>query len=150
MPIMAAHQRSDARGAARLLAGMALECINNPKVASDQEVALNNVYRLLESYRSDAFFGLEPLTQQRPQPSSEKLTLVLPMERHVKEVKEALERARAAAFSGQSKDRAIASIEKVLRAVAYPKLKIRPKPSVNDRKQAALFFKKFIEQLQLS
>jgi hypothetical protein len=149
MPIMAAHERSDARGAARLLASMALECIDNPKVASDQEVALNNVYRLLESYRSDAFFGREPLTQQRSQGNAEKLTLIPPMERHVREVREALERARVAAFSGQSKDKAIASIEKVLRAMAYPKVKNKPKLSMSDRKQAALFFKTFIEQLQL-
>jgi hypothetical protein len=93
---------------------------------------------------------LEPLIQGPPQAVAEKLTLIPPMERHVREVRDALERARAAAFSGQSKDRAIASVEKVLRAVAYPKLKTKPKLSASDRKKAALFFKKFIEQLQLA
>jgi hypothetical protein len=149
MPIMAAHERSDARGAARLLASMALECIDNPKVASDQEVILNNVYRLLESYRSDEFFGLEPPTRKSTQSAAEKLTLIPPMERHVREVREALEQARAAAFAGQSKDRAIASIEKVLRAVAYPERTDKSKVAVKDRKRASLFFQKLIEQLQL-
>jgi len=146
---MAAHERSDARGAARLLASMALDCIGNPAIAGDQEVALNNVYRLLESYRTNAFFGLESPREQPTHDAAEKLTLMPPMERHVKEVRDALEQARAAAFAGKSKDQAVALIEKVLRAVAYPNLKDRPKPSAQDRKKATLFFKKLVEQLQL-
>jgi hypothetical protein len=146
---MAIHERSDARGSARLLAMMALECIDHPEAATDQEVVLNNVYRLLENYRSDQFFGLEPPTRRSAQPLPQKLTLIPPMERHVREVRQALEEARAVAFLGQSKEHAIASIEKVLRAVAYPELKEKSKPTAQDRKRAALFFKKLIEQLQL-
>jgi hypothetical protein len=147
MPIMAAHERSDARGAARLLASMALECIDDPKNASDQEVTLNNLYSLLESYRSDVFFGLEAPARRSSSPAVEKLTLIPQTERHVGEVRDALEKARVAAFAGESKERAIASIEKVLRAIAYPKMKSRTKLTAKDRSRVTLFFKKFIEQL---
>jgi hypothetical protein len=57
MPIMAAHGRSDARGTARLLANMALASIDNPRRGEPQEVALNNMYRLLQSFRKDTFLA---------------------------------------------------------------------------------------------
>jgi hypothetical protein len=141
---MAAHERSDARGAARLLALMALDCIDNPKVAVEQEVALNNVYRLLESYRSNAFFGLD--TPRQPfRRISDKLALTPPKERHVTDVREAIEQARLTVFANQSKDRAIESVEKVLRALAYPERERKPSPT--DQKKAAQFFKTLLKQL---
>jgi hypothetical protein len=146
MPIMAAHERSDARGAARLLALMALDCIDNPEAAVEQEVALNNVYRLLESYRSDVFFGLD--TPRQPfRRISDKLALTPPRERHVGDVRDAIEQARLAVFAEQSKDDAIASIENVLRSLAYPTRKDLKRPSPADRKNAAKFFKTFLKQL---
>lgn len=114
MPIMAAHGRSDARGTARLLANMALESINNPKQGEPQEVALNNMYRLLQSFRKDTFFGREAPADV-PRSSAEKLTLRPPMERNVRDVKQALEEAVTVAFAGQSKDAAIEVVENVLR-----------------------------------
>jgi len=141
---MAAHERGDARGAARLLALMALDCIDNPEMAAEQEVALNNVYRLLESYRSNVFFGLD--TPRQPFGRiSDKLALTPPKERHVRDVREAIERARLAVFAKQSKERAIESVERVLRSIAYPERKVRSSPA--DKKKAALFFKTLLEQL---
>jgi hypothetical protein len=145
MPIMAAQGRSDARGAARLLASLALNCIDNPKVARDQQVALNNVYRLLESYRGNVFFGLEPPREQPKQSASQKLTLRTPIERHVKEVRDALEEARRIVFAEDTKDVAIETIEKVLRSVAYPKKQATF--SAADRQKATAFFKEVVERL---
>lgn len=144
MPIMAAHERSDARGAARLLAHMALDCLDNPATAIQQEVALNNVYRLLESYRSNAFFGID--TPRQPfRGVSDKFALTPSRERHVRDVREALEHARLKAFSDQPKDQAIEAIERVLRALAYPKR--NEHFSDDDKRRTSRFFRALLEQL---
>ena len=147
MPIMAAHGLNDARGAARLLAKNALECIDNPKIAHEHQVVLNNVYRLLEAYRADPFFGLERSTKH-PSGSSAKLSLLPPVERHVEEVREVFERAIATAFAGEPKDGAIVLIENVLRAVTYPAQ--FPPPSEQDKQKAAHFFDEVVQSLQLA
>src|SRR6266542_192661 len=133
MPIMAAHSRSDARGTARLLATMAFASIDNPKGDEPEEVTLNNVYRLLQSFRKDAFFGRETSEDSRPPSAAEKLTLRPPVERNVREVREALEQAAAVAFEGQSQNDAIEVVENVLRWIAYPKKSVRPSESDRER-----------------
>jgi hypothetical protein len=145
MPIMAAHGRSDARGTARLLATMTLASIDKPKVGEPEEVALNNMFRLLQSFRKDAFFGQEVPRDSRPQSTAEKLTLRPPVERNVREVKEALEQATAIAFEGRSKDDAIEAVESVLRWIAYPRKSARP--SDIDRARTASFFRELIDRL---
>jgi hypothetical protein len=145
MPIMAAHGQSDARGTARLLANMALSSISNPRTSESQEVALNNMYRLLQSFRTDRFFGQEAPTGSR-QTATEKLTLRPPEEQNVRQVKEALQRATEVAFAGQSKDAAIEAVEKVLRWIAYP-AKVPQAPSESDRSRTAAFFKELVERL---
>jgi hypothetical protein len=142
---MAAHGRNDARGIARLLANMALASIDSPKRGEPQEVALNNMYRLLQSFRKDAFFGQEILGEARPQSATEKLTLRPQAERNVREVRDALEQATRVAFEGRSKDEAIETVESVLRSIAYPKLDNRPSP--DDRQRAILFFRALVEHL---
>lgn len=144
MPIMASHGRSDARGTARLLAHMALELIDNPKKGTSREVALNNMFRLLQSFRSDVFFGQEPPVNSR-EAAADKLTLRPPEEQNVQFVKEALEHATARAFSEQSKDEAIETIERVLRWLAYPKK--ASQPSEPDRLRTSAFFRELIERL---
>ena len=144
MPIMAAHGRSDARGTARLLANMALASIDNPRRGEPQEVALNNMYRLLQSFRKDAFFGQES-SGERPQNPTEKLTLRPPVERNVREVREALEQATRVAFEGRSKDEALEAVENVLRSVAYPR--VSDPPSADDRQRVISFFRALVERL---
>jgi hypothetical protein len=144
MPIMAAHGLNDARGAARLLAKNARECIYNPKIAPERQVVLNNVYRLLEAYRADPFFGLERLTKH-PSGTSGKLSLLRPVERHVEDVREVLEHAIAKAFAGEAHDGAVTLIENVLRAVTYPGQ--FPQPSEQDKQKAAHFFDEVVQNL---
>ena len=147
MPIMAAQSRSDARSAARLLASTARDCINEPEAAPERETALNNVYRLLEAYRVNTFFGLEPPTKRYPEGAAETLTLMPPVEQHLREVRDALEQARAVAFADQSKDHAIEAIANVLRAVTYPQE--FKQPSEIDRNNATRFFEEMLDHLKL-
>ena len=152
MPIMAAHTRSDARGTARLLATMALASIGNPTAKMDsriaaaesQEVALNNMYRLLQAFRKDAFFGQEMPRQSR-QSAAEKLTLRPRVERNVRQVREALAQAAAIAFAGQSNDEAIEAVERVLRWIAYPRT--NSPPSDTDRTRTISFFRELVDRL---
>jgi hypothetical protein len=145
MPIMASHARSDARGTARLLATHALASIGNPKLGEPEEITLNNMYRLLQSFRRDAFFGREVSGETRPRSPAEKLTLRPPVERNVREVRRALEEAASTAFKGQSQDEAIDAVERVLRWIAYPKKNDRP--SEVDRTRTVSFFRELIGRL---
>lgn len=144
MPIMAAHSRSDARGTARLLANMTLASIDNPTGDEGQEVALNNMYRLLQSFRKDAFFGQEMPGNSRPS-AAEKLTLRPPVERNVHQVREALKQAIEIAFAGRSNDDAIEAVERVLRWIAYPKTSERPSDA--DKERTISFFRELVERL---
>lgn len=148
MPIMAVDERNDARGAAFLLASTARDCIDNPKIASDSEVALNNVYRLLEAFRVNAFFGLEPPVKQDSQDVTEMLTLLPPAEQHVKEVRDALEEAKKAIYKDQSKEDAVEAIEDVLRWIAYPE--DFEKPSKKNKIKASHFFEQVLQHLDFA
>ncbi|WP_439401839.1 hypothetical protein ACNJYA_00645 [Bradyrhizobium sp. DASA03068] len=145
MPIMAAQGRSDARGTARLLASMALASIDNPSAGESQEVALNNMYRLLQSFRKDAFFGQEISSGEQAQTDPNRLTLRPPIERNVREVREALDQATQTAFGGQPRDQAIETVENVLRAIAYPTVAELPAPEVKAR--VVSFFQALVERL---
>lgn len=142
---MAAQGRTDARGTARLLASMALASIDNPSVGEPQEVALNNMYRLLESFRRDVFFGQEILSGSQSQSAPDRLALRPPVERNVREVREALDEATKVAFGSQPKDLAIEAVENVLRAIAYPTANTGPSP--DDRARVVSFFQALVERL---
>jgi hypothetical protein len=145
MPIMAAHSRSDARGTARLLAHMARASIDDPKGGEPEEVALNNLYRLLKSFRKDAFFGQELPGRRSPRNAAEQLTLRPPTERNVRQVRDALATAASIAFEDKTRDQAIEVVEQVLRWIAYPKKGALP-PS-DDRNKTATFLREFISRL---
>ena len=145
---MAAHGRNDARSAARLLARTAKEAITNPEIARARTVALNNVYRLLEAYRANPFFGVEQSSGQAMQKSAETLTLTTSVERHVKDVRRAMEQAIDSAFENQPKQKAIESIEGVLRSITYPEKNFK-KPSSQERKKTKQFFEELHRRLEL-
>jgi hypothetical protein len=148
MPIMAVHEQNDARGAVWLLATAAKDFIGNAPVALDKEVALNNVYRLLEAYKAHAFFGLEAPAVQFPADTAETLTLLPPVERHVQDVRDALDYALSATFGEQPAEQSIEFVENVLRAVAYPQE--HEQPSGEDRGKAKRFFEELIGNLRPS
>lgn len=142
---MAVHERNDARGAARLLASNALDCIRHPANALERAVALNNVYRMLEAYRVNAFFGLQPPKHQCPAGSQGKLSLMPPAQRHTKEVRLALEQSVTIVFGDTPKDEAIKTLEEVLRGIAYPE--DFDTPSEEDRLKATHFFDEVLAHL---
>jgi hypothetical protein len=148
MPIMAVHEQNDARGAVWLLAKAAKDFIGNAPVALDREIALNNVYRLLEAYKAYAFFGLEAPAAQYPADTPETLTLLPPVERHVQDVRDALEYALSATFGEQPLEQSLELVENVLRAVAYPN--DHQEPSREDRRKAKQFFEELIVNLDAS
>jgi hypothetical protein len=102
------------------------------------------MYRLLQSFRNDVFFGQEA-DDTRPLGALEKLTLRPPVERNVRQVREALEEATRIAFAGSSKNVAIEAVEKVLRSIAYPKR--GEQPSAADRERAISFFRELVNHL---
>lgn len=147
MPIMAAHGQNDARVAARLLASTAVDCLRDPTRAGDWQVALNNVYRLLESFRRNPFFGHEAPTRRGPH-AAETLAFSQPMERHVREVRVALDQAIAVAFGGQPKEQAIEEIERVLRGIAYPQQ--YDEPQKDEIGRVTLFFEEVLQRLKFA
>ena len=147
MPIMSAQQQNDARGTTRLLALAASDSIRNASSAGSREVVLNNMYRLLEAYRVNTFFGLEPQAKPFPSRATEMISLLPRAERHVKDVRIALEKALAVVFPGQPKDEAIGTIEKVLRGITYPER--FEAPSDDDRAKAGGFFDEVVARLKV-
>lgn len=149
MPIMASHDLNDARDTTHLLASMALRCIDEPESGPDQDVALNNVFRLLESYRTNTLVGVEypPFL-----PQNEADADVLDMqrsasERHLEDVQDAIAVALAAAFIGSSRDEAILKVENVVRALALPPPR---RYSADELRQATTFFRQLVEKLAVA
>jgi len=142
---MAAHAQNDARGTAWLLASAAQSCIADPSSAPKWQDALNNTYRLLEAYRRNVFLPLrKSRARQGARDDAEMLTLALTNERHLSEVREAIEYALAASFVSAPKEEAVKTIEEVLRAVAAPQ---RFQVSEEDKVKASHFFKELLRQL---
>ena len=139
---MSTQGRSDARNAAWLLAVTAKDCLADPEKARRSAIALNNVYRLIESYRVNPFFGLEVTSE--PQQSSQTISPLPPLEHHVKAVRDALEYARTIAFPGQTIDQAVTVIERVLKGVAYPE---SGEPSNAERDLTTHFFSEVVQRL---
>jgi hypothetical protein len=140
------HDQNDARGAVILLARAARGYIQNPAEETDREIALNNVYRLLESYRAHPFFGADLDIQPFPFDSTDGLTLVPPAERNVGDVRDAVRSALQGTFGDLSAEVAIDLIEAVLRNLAYPTQ--HPLPQLNDRERVGNFFHQLLETLQ--
>ena len=108
---------------------------------------MNNVYRLLEAYRANAFFGMEPRAKPFPPRAPEAISLLPRPERHVRDVKVALEAALATAFPGQSEEEAIRVIEGVLRRITYPGQ--FDNPSDGDYVKAGCFFDEVVAHLNV-
>jgi hypothetical protein len=147
MPIMTAQGQHDARIAARLLAHTAVDCILNPSIATDRTIALNNVYRLLETFKVNPFFGLEDSAAIDLQ-EEESLSLGQPIEKHVKEVGDAITAAIGVTFDGFTKPQAIDEVEKVLKGIAYPQS--YSAPSDNERSRAQQFFEQIMDYLKVA
>lgn len=141
MPIMAAQGRNDARTAARMLASAAIRCLESPGSVPSHVTVLNNVYRLLESYRVNTFFGV---TAAPDYSTGSTAFSHPPLERNVGAVRNVLREAVKSTFTDRTDDEAISEIEKVIEGVAYPK---RGQPSAADKARTVRFFSEVVERL---
>jgi hypothetical protein len=143
MPIMAAHDENDARGSARVLASTVRKCIDDAGGRRRPLSFLNNLYMMLEDYRSHGFVGFayEPSSARGP----EALTLLPPTERHVQDLRFALDRALEEAYRGTEKDVALDRVESVLKSVAYPD--DNKTADEADRRTVSEFLRVFIDNL---
>lgn len=116
MPMMAVYEQNDARHSARVLAGMTLQELQGQDEI--EETVLLNMFRLLDGFRSHAFYGIEDETIPDDDFSS---TSMMPSgERHISEVRAALE--RTIEELGGNRDELLETVEGVLRYKAYPDL----------------------------
>lgn len=148
MPIMSAQGESDARVAAWLLATTAIDCLKGPEAAPIPETALNNVFRLLEAARVNPFFGYQRGDSRTGRTVDDPVFLSPARERHVGEVKAALEQAIKETFAEETPKAAIESVEMVLRGVTYPNQFAAP--SSQARFKAARFFESLAQQLKFA
>lgn len=143
MPIMAANERNDARTRAWLLAATAKEFLSGSEDDPDRKVVLNNVYRLLEAFKSNPFFGLEPPRHDYGQRGRADIPLQPRVGQGIGELRIALKKAMATAFEGQSEEGAITTLESTLRTATHSPEKLSP----NDREKALLFLDSLIKNL---
>jgi hypothetical protein len=142
MPIMAASEWSDDRSTTLLMAEKVLECLQDQDKVQSAATVLNNVYRLLEAFKGNPFFGYVP---EEPVESPDLDWASVAIEPHVPDVRYALEEALKAAFSGQQPETAIGVVENVLRALVAPDRFPVPKPA--ERERAVRFFSELSQRL---
>jgi len=113
-----------------------LACVKDQSKVPASKVVLNNMYRLLEAFRSNAFFGFEPEEPNTEPPETHRSSMVF--EGHSPDVRVAIEGALKDVFSEMKSDAAIRIVENVLRGIVAPE-RFDP-PQVEQRDRAARFF----------
>jgi hypothetical protein len=144
MPIMSGRGWDDARATTRLLVGTAVECLQNPKKAPERVTALDNIYRLLESFRTNPIFGFTAIERRGHAKAVDAFTISPPREKHLTDVRDVISDAIAVAFRGKSTDQAVVEVEEVLRLLAYPNKGKPTKPAVQ---RATRFFTEVSKRL---
>lgn len=139
MPMMAVYEQNDARHSARVLAGMTLQELEGRDEI--EETVLLNMFRLLDGFRSHAFYGIE----DEPTPDDDfSSTSMMPSgERHIGEVRLALE--NTVEELGGNRDELLETVEGVLRFKAYPDL---GQAGDNELKSTIAFFEALVKNLR--
>ena len=139
MPIVAANERGDVRGSTRFLANTVRGyVVNRPAIDRFEKVYLNNLYRLLEGYRTHRVVAFEH--GPKPATGSGALTLLRPTVSNVRDLRIALEKALRSVY-GNTEDAAV-SVETVLMAIAESH-----KAKRRDADKTTRFLDAFIENL---
>ncbi len=141
MPMMAAYEQNDARDSARLLASMTLEGLNDPTRGGELSNAINNMYRLLNGYRSHSFYGYVDHETREDQFSS----LLANSDRHIGELKAAFDDSFSSIFDGKEPAEAIDAMKSVLQGVVRD-LPIEREPLDKTRE----FFVHFLSRLRIA
>src|SRR6267143_4564823 len=142
MSIMAASEWSDDRSTTLLMAQQTLDCLRDETKVASAAVVLNNVYRLLEAFRGNPFFGYVP---DEPADAPDLEWASVAMEPHVADVRYAIEEALKAVFRGQPHENAIEAVEGVLRALVAPKR--HPALQAAEKERAVRFFSELSQRL---
>jgi hypothetical protein len=144
VPMMAAYEQNDARDAARLLATRTLEGLSRRDPAPFLGNAIDNMYRLLQLYRSHGFYGY--VEEVRSDDEGSMTSLLTSSDRNVGDLKHALDETFASAFPGEDPGTAIDSMKSVLRMAAYPVADESPDPTEVTR--AEHFFTVLLDKLK--
>jgi len=144
MPMMAAYEQNDARDAARLLATRTLEGLRGPVPARSLANAINNMYRLLQGYRSHGFYGY--VEQARSEDEGSMTSLLTSSDRNVGDLKHALDETFESVFHDEDPGAAIDRMKDVLRLAAYPVAGESPDPAEVAR--ADRFFSALLDNLK--
>lgn len=141
MPMMAAYEQNDARDAARMLALRSLAGIR----AEDQSAgnAIENMYRLLQGYRSHGFYGYG---ETSPSDDDASLSLMTSTDRNVGELKVALDHAFDVAFNHSDLGLAIDRMKQVFLSSAYPDTGAHAEAV--DRDQTVRFLTALLDSLE--
>lgn len=141
MPMMAAYEQNDARDAARMLAHRTLAGIRAEDNAAGN--AIENMYRLLQGYRSHGFYGYG---EKAPSDDEASLSLMMSTDRNVGELKLALDHAFVVVFDDADRGAAIDRMKQVFLSSAYPEEGARAEPA--DREQTEQFLKALLDSLE--
>ena len=144
MPLMAAYEQNDARDAARVLATMTLEGLRHDRQGESVGNAINNMYRLLQGYRSHGFYGY--VDHARAEDEASMTSMTTSSDRNVGELKHALDATFESVFKGEDRGSVIDGMKLVLRMAAYPKDGDQPDPTQQER--AETFFSTFLDNLE--
>lgn len=144
MPLMAAYEQNDARDAARMLATVTLEGLRHDRRGRSVGNAINNMYRLLQGYRSHGFYGY--VDDVRADDEASLTSLLTSSDRNVGELKHALDATFESVFKNEDRGEAIEGMKVVLRMAAFPREGDQPDPA--GIAQAEIFFSTFLHNLE--
>ena len=144
MPMMAAYEQNDARDAARLLATRTLEGLHRRETGDSVGNAINNMYRLLQGYRSHGFYGY--VEHERSDDEGAMTSLLTSSDRNVGDLRHALDATFESVFKDEDPGTAIDRMKGVLRMAAYPTASDRPDPA--ELARAERFFAALLVNLK--
>lgn len=136
MAIMSVVDRADARASARVMARTAQRCIDGELERRTHRIELAGIYRLLNAYKAHRFVGYE--YEPRSSRGPEALTLMPGMDRHVVDLRTALDAALADTFGEGNGEQ---GIEFVILSVS------QPDPPAEHATRTSRFLGAFIERL---
>ncbi len=140
MPIMSVVDRSDARASARVLALTAKRSIDGQLEGRTHRTELVNMLRLLNAYKAHGFGGYE--YEARSPRGPEALTLMPTVDRHVVDLRFAIDDALRFTYGDGIQDEAIEQIDTVIRRVALAQT-----PEEDARSLTIRFLDAFIDRL---
>lgn len=144
MPLMAAYEQNDARDAARQLAVRTLAGLRGAQHGPGLGNAINNMYRLLQGYRSHGFYGF--VDHVHPEEEVSMTSLLTSSDRNVGDLREALDQTFHSVCGEQDPANVIDEMKLVLRMVAYPAEGDDVDPG--ERERLAKFFETLLQNLE--